>query len=73
MELFNNPILLFVAIVFSVVGSWLLWVGLREKHYPKLLYGIGLNIPTLGMMDWRFWLVGGLFGLAGLWIRNYLE
>lgn len=69
MEIFNNPVLLSIAIVLTIISSVLTWIGLRHKNMPYLVVGIGLGVPTFDMLDYRMWVVGLLVCGLGVWIH----
>ncbi len=67
-----HPFVLIIAIVLSLLSSWLSWRAFREKNGPDLLMGIGLGLPLLSQNDWRFWAAGLGLCAFGLWLKkNY--
>jgi len=72
LEVLNNPLLLAIAIVLSVLSSYYCWQAFREKNAAMLLVGIGLGLPTIGMTDWHYWVTGIGVSAGGLWLRRQL-
>jgi len=55
---FSNPYTLLVQIVLSVISSWYLWRGFRDKNSADLLLGIGSGIPSFAPASWQAWVAG---------------
>ncbi len=73
MEIFDHPVLLVFAGILSLLSGWFCWVGFKEKDVPNIMYGIGLGVPTMAMMDWRFWAAGLGICAGGVYLRRSLE
>jgi hypothetical protein len=73
MEIFSSPLSLFAIIVLSVLSTYFFWLGFRERDMPAILIGTGTGVPTLSIMDYRFWVAGVAVTLLGFWLRRKME
>ena len=62
-----------VFLLTSLISSWYLYLGFRQKNVGKCLVGIGFAIPSLGISNLDFWAIGAGLCIAGIWLQRFLD
>lgn len=69
----ENPILIFLLVLLSILSFIFCWNGFRGSNLPNGVIGIALGLPTFAIEDWQWWAAGFLCLGLGLWLRRKME
>lgn len=66
----DNPFLIFLLIILSLVSFVFTWAGIKARRPVWVLYGVGAGIPPMDIANLTYWLVGLLCVGAGYWLSK---